>query len=381
VQIVQGFEFFPKARAVLEKGLADEVFPGVVAGVWSARDPDVFQFGWGGSRRLKVKGLTALPMEKDTVFDLASVTKVFGTGALAMAFIERGWLTWDTSVRAILPNFRFPGITVRDLASHTSGLPAWMPFFERMREYFGTDELERISVGERQTLMRDLVYAVDLERLPRTKAVYSDVGFLLLGFCLEEIAGLPLDRAVERFAWRPMGLFEGPGRGPYYHRTVEPAFHDRNESVAATEDCPWRKGVIQGQVHDDNTWAMGGYAGHAGAFSDARTVLRFGKKLLEGHFSKGVMSEAWTRVDEPKDCDRTPGWDTPSGNTPALGKIFSDRSVGHLGFTGTSLWIDPVKEVVVTLLSNRVHPTRNNPRMRLFRPSFHQALGEDLIGL
>lgn len=378
---ILGFESFPRARAALAAGLREGVFPGAVAGVWSRADPDVFHFGWGGERRLRLKGLTAQPMERDTVFDLASVTKVFGTGALAMALVERGWIAWDTPVRAMLPGFRAAGITLGDLAAHVSGLPAWAPFHEGLRAAFQTDELERIPVEERQAIMRELVFAVDPERAPRTKAVYSDVGFLVLGFCLEEATHLALDRAVGEFVWRPMRLRAGGERGPFYVRTVEPAFRARDESVAATEDCPWRKAILQGQVHDDNAWAMGGYGGHAGAFGDARTLLRFGRELLDGYFSPEVTRAAWSRVAAPAGCDRTLGWDTPSGEDPALGKIFSARSVGHLGFTGTSFWIDPANGVVVTLLTNRVHPTRENPLLRPFRGRFHDALARDLFGL
>lgn len=378
---ISGFENFPRAREALSAGLREGVFPGAVAGIWSRRDPDVLHFGWGGERRSRLKGLSSQPMERDTIFDLASVTKVFGTGALAMALIDRGWITWDTPVGSILADFRYEGITLRELAGHTSGLPAWLPFHERMREAFQTDELERIAVDERQSVMRELVCAVDLERAPRTKAVYSDVGFLLLGFCLEEVTGLPLDRAVERLLWKPMELSDGISRGPFFVRTVEPAFRGRDESVAATEDCPWRRAVLQGQVHDDNCWAMGGYSGHAGAFGDARSLLRFGRKLLDGAFSPATTGEAWSRLTVPEGCERTPGWDTPSGDSPALGKIFSARSVGHLGYTGTSLWIDPENQVVVTLLTNRVHPSRENALIKPFRGRFHEALALDFFGL
>ncbi len=372
--LIQGFERFPRAKKILEQGLNEGVFPGVVAGVWQRNDPDVYNYGWGGCRRLRMKGLSPLPMEFDTVFDLASVTKVFGTTGLMMSLIERGWIEWDTPVTSVLSDFRFPEITFRDLASHTSGFPAWFPFFEKMRNTFNDEELETISVSQRQSEMRKLVMSVDLERSPRTKSVYSDVGFLILGFCLEEITGFPLDQAVETFLWKPMGL-----ENVFYVRTIIAAFRARNERIAATEDCPWRKSILQGQVHDDNTWAMGGYAGHAGAFGDARSLLTFGKKLLEGYFSRSVTLDSWTRVSVPEGCDRTPGWDTPSGELPAFGKRFSSSSVGHLGFTGTSFWIDPKNGIVVTLLTNRVHPTRENQKIRLFRGIFHEALGEDLL--
>ncbi len=377
---IQGFSEFPRARQVLEDGLTEKVFPGVVAGIWSRRDPDVFHFGWGGERRLALKGFSALPMERETVFDLASVTKVFGTAALAMVLVERGWIEWTTPVRTILPEFRHAEISLRELAAHTSGLPAWAPFFEKLREIFATDELERIEVEERQRVLRELVFSLDLDRRPGTEAIYSDVGFMVLGFCLEAVTGLPLDHAIERFVWRPMGLFaEGVGTGPFFVRTVDPAFRVRREDVAATEDCPWRHSILQGQVHDDNCWASGGYAGHAGAFGTAENLLRFGKRLLEGFVARDVLREAWSPVGIPEGCTRTLGWDTPSGDAPAFGRRFSPRSVGHVGFTGTSIWIDPVSEVVVTLLTNRVHPNRHPTAIRAFRGRFHDALAEDFF--
>jgi CubicO group peptidase (beta-lactamase class C family) len=321
-------------------------------------------------------------MERDTVFDLASVSKVFATATLATVLVERGWIRWDTTVRSILPDFRHEGVTLGMLAAHTSGLPAWNPFFEKMSAAFDGDELGTIAVEDRQAAMRVFCFEVDLERAPATKALYSDVGFLLLGFCLEEVLGMPLDRAVRRFLWGPMGLLEAAAargeRGPYYVRTTEAAFRIRDEAVAATEDCPWRKTVLQGQVHDDNCWSMGGYAGHAGVFGTVNDLLLFGKTLLGGYFARETQREAWTRVDPPADCDRTPGWDTPSGDAPAFGRFFSRHSVGHLGFTGTSLWIDPENEVVVALLTNRVHPTRENPAIRPYRGEFHEALARDL---
>ncbi len=376
---IHGFEEFPRAREVLQAGISEGVFPGAVAGVWSRRDPDRYHFAWGGARRLGLKGLSPQAMERETIFDLASVSKVFATAALATVLVERGWIRWDAPVQSILAEFPHPQITLRQLASHTSGLPAWNPVYENLRWYFATDELEMIDVSERQAAARKYLFEISPERAPGESALYSDLGFMLLGFCLEEVTNLPLDRAVERFLWRPMGLCEPGNTGPFFVRTLEPAFRARNEVVAATEDCPWRRSILQGQVHDDNCWAMGGYAGHAGAFGTARNLLRFGQGLLDGFISRQVLKETWTRVARPAGCDRTPGWDTPSGESPALGKFFSTASVGHLGYTGTSFWIDPRNEIVVTLLTNRVHPTRENILIRPFRARFHDALARDLI--
>ena len=136
--------------------------------------------------------------------------------------------------------------------------------------------------------------------------------------------------------------------------------------------------MLQGQVHDDNCWAMGGYAGHAGVFGCAEDVLRFAARLLGGFFPKEILGALWTRVALPVGCERTLGWDTPSGLLSSAGKKASARMVGHLGFTGTSLWIDPVEGWAVTLLSNRVHPSRDNQKIRSFRPVFHDTLAEEL---
>lgn len=184
---------------------------------------------------------------------------------------------------------------------------------------------------------------------------------------------MSLDRAVEDLVWRPMGV-----KGAYYRKVDRSPLEGREERVAATENCPWRGAVIQGQVHDDNCWAMGGVAGHAGAFGTVMDVLRFASRWCTGFFVAETVSRAWTRVVAPTGCSRTLGWDTPSGESPSVGRLFSQRSVGHLGFTGTSLWIDPDAELAVTLLSNRVHPSRDNIAIRAFRPKIHEAIRADL---
>lgn len=374
------FERFPKARAVLEKGIADGVAPGFVAGFWMANDPSHIELFAVGERRLKAKGLSSQPMEIDTIFDLASVSKVFATATLAARLVDRGWIDYETPLKAILPSFRMENVQLAHLLSHTAGLPAWAPLYERIRARFPGLPLESVPVSERQKAMRELVLSVDPDRGIEQKAVYSDICFLLLGFALEEVTGLPLDQAVRKFVWEPMDLFEGNRPGPFYRRTNQAAFRARDEKVAATEDCPWRQAVLQGQVHDDNCWSMGGYGGHAGAFGTARDLLLFSKHLLTGRFiSRSTLERMWTRVEHPENCERTLGWDTPTGDAPAFGRRFSPRSVGHLGFTGTSLWIDPDQGLAVTLLSNRVHPSRDNIRIRPFRSEFHDALGSDLF--
>ena len=366
-------ERFPRSYRVLEQGVAEGVAPGFVAGIWQQSEPESFETAAVGLRRLALKGLSALSMESRTVFDLASVTKVFSTATLAGVLVDRGWLSWETPLQSLLPEYRYPDILLKHLLSHTAGLPAWGPLWEKMRKHFLPRPLHLVSVSDRQKEMRKLVFALKPEKPPGQVTLYSDISFLLLGFALEEVTQMPLDQAVSAFVWKPMGL-----HGAFYNRTTIEVSRARREDVAATEDCPWRGGILQGQVHDDNCWAMGGYAGHAGAFASAQDVLRFSAKLMTGFLRPKTLQEMWTRMPMPVGCERTLGWDTPSGAEPAFTNHFSPRSVGHLGYTGTSLWIDPERGLAVTLLSNRVHPTRENSLIKAFRSRFHEALWHDL---
>lgn len=162
----------------------------------------------------------------------------------------------------------------------------------------------------------------------------------------------------------------------FYARVDRSVEKGRLDLVAATEESVWRGGVLQGQVHDDNCWAMGGYGGHAGAFGSVQDVLHFSKMLMGGFLSRETLNVTWTRVSRPLGCERTLGWDTPSVGSSA-GQCFSKNSVGHLGYTGTSLWIDLDAELAVCLLTNRVHPIRENEKIKTFRPRFHDAIRID----
>lgn len=371
---MSNFERFQNARKTLIDGINEGVAPGFVAGFWDGREPERFEIVALGERRIKWKGAPSLPMETDTLFDLASVSKVFATAPLIALLVERGWLNWETSVKTFFPEFSSRDIQIKHLLSHTSGLIWWKPFYETIRAEFSySDAVEMVEISDRQKLMRELVLGLKPEFPVGTKCVYSDPNFLILGFIIEELTGLPLDEAVKRYLWKPMDL-----ESPHYVRTTRPVFIARNDAYAATEDCPWRNGVLQGQVHDDNCWTMGGYGGHAGAFSNIRDLLKFGKTLCEGTvLSNPIRNKMWSLIETPAGCGRTLGWDTPTGEMPAF-KGFSNHSVGHTGFTGTSFWIDLENEIVVSLLSNRVHPSRENQKIKEFRSRFHQALSNDL---
>lgn len=361
---------FPLTIATVMQGVEGAVAPGMIAGVWQARSPGLIEVFETGLRR---KTPSEQPLSVATPFDLASLTKVMATTALAAVLVDRRWIRFETPLRAILPACPSDDIEIRHLLSHTAGFIAWRPFWEKLRVKAGATPLFQVPIEERQRWMRAEVMSVTPEAGPGERAVYSDLSFLLLGFALEEVTQMPLDLAVRKFVWEPMGL-----SGAFFRRVRCSVEEGRMESVAATEDCPWRGGVLQGQVHDDNCWSMGGYAGHAGAFGTIEDVLRFARALANGFISGKVMSQVWSRVSQPPGCERTLGWDTPSGPDSSAGHLFSARTVGHLGFTGTSLWIDLEKGVAVSLLTNRVHPSRENQKIRAFRPRFHDSVWSDL---
>ena len=362
---------FPRTLAALAAGVAEGVAPGFAVGVWEALAPTEFRFATAGVLRTHPE--RGQPVALDTVYDLSSLTKVLGTAALVARLVDRGWLRFTDPLRAFLPEFGDGRVTLAHLLAHTSGLPAWAPLWERMRARAGARSLESIPVRLRQRWMRELVLAIGPERELETSAVYSDLSFLLLGFALENLLGQSLDRAIRHHAWEPMGL-----TAERLFRRVPGRLAVTLDRVAPTENSPWRARVVHGQVHDDNCWTMGGYGGHAGAFGDLAGVLGFARGLFSGFLSAETRAAIWTRVARPAGCSRTLGWDTLSGPTPSASELFSSASVGHLGFTGPSLWIDPPARLAIAVLCNRVHPSRENILHKVFRPGVHRALRLDL---
>lgn len=366
-------EKFPETFRVLHQALGEKITPGFALGVWRAKTPHQFLIGsLGKSRLLPSENLTT----DDTIYDLASLTKVLATSSLAMQAVQRGWLRWEDPVVQFLPDFPYRDTRIFHLLSHTSGLPSWCPFHEQLRKFFGkSEDLYLVPVAQRLKKVRELALSVQREAKPGEQWKYSDVGYILMYFILEEIFQLPFDLALESMVWSPMHL-----HGLYFREVNRAVKWSRTKNVAATEDCPWRKGILQGQVHDDNCWAMGGVSGHAGVFGRVYDVLFFVRQIFGGFFDPKVLQESWAPVSGAEHT--VGGWMVPSSSgRRSCGDLFSSQSVGHLGFTGCSLWIDLDAELAVTLLSNRVHPKRdekNAEDFRRFRPKFHDAIREDL---
>jgi CubicO group peptidase (beta-lactamase class C family) len=346
---------FAAARELLERAVADKAFPAAVVEVGTAHQP-LWRQAFG---QLSFEP-PAPPTREDTYFDLASLTKVLDTTPLVMRVIERGGLALDDSVSMHLPFWRDsqtgPPVTIRDLLAHSSGLPAHLPLF---REHTGRIAFEHVICG------------TPLEYAPRSKSIYSDLGFMLLGFILEDIAPLPvqLDTLLQQMG----GIQDLQFHPPKSWRM----------KVAPTRRDEWRGRLLIGEVDDDNAWALGGAAGHAGLFGTAQAVGECARHLLQilegrkGVFQEQTVRTFTTRRSEVPGSSRALGWDTMLP-TSSCGTRMSPLAFGHVGFTGTSLWIDPETAIYVVLLTNRVHPTPENDAIKKVRPALHDAVMEGL---
>jgi CubicO group peptidase (beta-lactamase class C family) len=295
-----------------------------------------------------------------SIFDLASVSKVVATTSAAMLLYQRGMLDLDAPVVAIVPEFlsddpRRREVTLRMVLAHSSGLPAYEKLFLRCRTH-----AELLAAA----------FAVPLAYDPQTKAEYSDVGFIILGTVLERITDEPLDRYCQREIFGPLGMS---------HTAFTPPAAWRPSIVPTADDKAFRHRIIQGEVQDENANVLGGVAGHAGVFSTAEDLATFAHALLTGSpvFRPETIDQFTRRETSPENTSRALGWDTPSAPSQS-GKYLSKRAFGHLGYTGTSLWIDPEKQLSITLLTNRTWPDCANQAIRQVRPKFHDAVVEAL---
>lgn len=343
--------------AVVEDFLDQKAFPGGVLAVgYQGRLAYLKAFGH------QTYDDDSPAVEVDTIYDLASLTKVVATTIMAMVLVDEGLLDLDKPVQDFLPLFQGPGkdqVTVRNLLTHSSGLVAFGDLYNEIR-------------GKKAYLER--IQAMDLEYAPGTKSVYSDYGMMLLGEILERVAGQSMEVFLQQRVYDPLGMVD---------TGFLPA-EDLRSRIAPTEDDPWRGYVAHGEVHDENAHALGGVAPHAGVFSTAPDLARFLQMILNGGVfehqrivSREIVEE-WTRRVGIPESDRAIGWDTKSAEKSSAGKLFSPNSFGHLGYTGTSMWVDPERELFVILLTNRVHPTRENNLIRQVRPAVADAVVQAL---
>jgi CubicO group peptidase (beta-lactamase class C family) len=316
---------------------------------------------------------------EDTTYDLASLTKVLATTPALMLLVAEGKLALDQPVCEILPAFAERGkeaISVRHLLAHCSGLRPWRAYHAdlRERERKSGERLLGTSEGRDSIVSRILRSAPVHE--PGEASVYGDLSFIVLGEVVAELAQEGLDSFCMRRIYEPLGMT---------HTGFRPIPSTGGRAgIAATEDCAWRDKVVWGEVHDPNAWAMGGVAGHAGLFGTVEDVLRFAREMLAADrgeseiFSEQIAYEFFRRQELTDGGDWALGWDTPTPGVSTSGKYFSPRSIGHTGFTGTSLWIDLERGWIVVMLSNRVHLVAKRSRFEL-RPQVHDLIWEAFL--
>jgi CubicO group peptidase (beta-lactamase class C family) len=304
-----------------------------------------------------------------TLFDLASVTKAVATTTMAMILYERGLLELDAPVSGAVPEFltgndpRRGVVTFRMLLAHSSGLPAYEKLFLKAQSH---DELLKAA------------FSMPLTADPGTRPEYSDIGFIILGVALERIAGDPVDTFCRREIFGPLGMSNTTFNPPRELRNKIPPTADEREGdvSSAKPRSTFRKRIIQGEVQDENAFILGGVAGHAGLFSAPEDVARFAHVMLSGG-SPILRPETITlftrREGSPVGTSRALGWDTPSAPSQS-GTHFGPHSYGHLGYTGTSVWIDPDRQLSITLLTNRTWPDCSNQAIKQGRPKIHDAL-------
>ena len=323
------------------------------------------------SRSLRQGGDSDLPVQPTTLFDLASVTKAVATTTMAMILYERGLLELDAPVSGAVPEFltgndpRRREVTFRMLLAHSSGLPAYEKLFLKAP---GRDDLLMAA------------FSVPLTADPGTRAEYSDIGFIILGVAFERIAGEPLDAFCRREIFGPLAMSNTTFNPPRELRNKIPPTADEREGDAspAKPRSTFRKRIIQGEVQDENAFVLGGVAGHAGLFSTAEDVACFAHVMISGGSpilrpeTIGLFTQ---REPTPSGTSRALGWDTPSAPSQS-GTHFGPHSYGHLGYTGTSLWIDPDRQLSITLLTNRTWPDCSNPVIKQVRPRVHDAVIE-----
>lgn len=369
-----------------KRALAEGVFPSADILVAKAGEI-VFAEQYGAAR-------------EHTCFDISSLTKPIATATITMMLRAEGLLKLDDTVYQWLAGAREAHhrlMTIKMLLEHTAGLPDWLPYYRELPlSLIGTD------AGKRFVL--DQCFGEPLKHAPGEVTLYSDLGFIILGEILEQAGSEPLDALFSQLIAKPLGLKEtffvrttgapvgrhAQDQCAHVASSKQPSRSGKSDAnhmrFAPTEDCPWRERVVHGEVHDQNAYALGGVAGHAGLFSTARDLHRFTLEFVrslkgESTFIPLAIAEELVNFEKQRPSSETyiHGWDRPTRRNSASGRYFSGNSIGHLGYTGCSIWIDLEKDFWTILLTNRIHPTTTNQKIKAFRPQIHDLIYDELL--
>jgi CubicO group peptidase (beta-lactamase class C family) len=350
--------------SLMRQAVSERVFPGAVLLI-SREGSIVGHNAYGFADLFSRRSVTT-----ETIFDLASLTKPLATALAVMILIQQGDIGMEQKLGDILPAFKKgkkSTIKVRHLLYHNSGLADYRPYYK---------EIEHLPTEQRKQALRNLLVIEPLIYSIGKKVNYSDLGFMILEWLVEHVSGKRLDRFVSEMIYGPLGL-------------DNLFFVDLNAKkprgvFAATEQCSWRKILLAGEVHDENAYVVGGVQGHAGLFGTAAAVHMLVSKLLSAYqgtspdnlFQTEIVRLFFRRL---PNTDKALGFDAPALKNSSAGSYFSANSVGHLGFTGTSFWMDLDRFIIVIMLTNRVHPSRDNMAIKAFRPKLHDAVMKSLL--
>ena len=367
-------------QTALDQAVAQGAFPGAVLAV-RCRGGPIVHFCAG---RLATSP-PGLPVQASTMYDLASLTKPLATVTSIALLVQQGRCRLHDVVTAHLPECAATSIkdaTLRHLLTHSSGLPGWRSLYERL----SPQGIVPTSRQERDRMKQSMLGLIGAEALVYergTRSLYSDLGFIILGMIVERCSGQTLGAFFDEHVVRPLG---GIRVGFVLAEQVK-EFVDMSKDggVAVTELDPWRGRLLCGEVHDQNAAVLGGEAGHAGLFGTVAAVFAIAGEWLQAYHGRAafldqeIVREFTRRQMDGAVSSWALGWDTPSVRSSA-GQYFPAESFGHLGFTGTSIWVDPIHELEVGLLTNRVHPTSKNDAIRAFRPFIHDLVYQEFVG-
>jgi CubicO group peptidase (beta-lactamase class C family) len=366
-----------RVDTAIDKAIEASEIPGAVVLARMRREGELLEHC--SVRGLAVVRPERLPMTRETLFDLASLTKPIATTSAILWLVHDGAVDLDAPVSKYLPEFSErgkDGVRVRHLLTHSSGLKPWRPFHELLLAREKKSGERWLGTPAAREFILERVLRSGLVHEPGAASVYGDLDFIALGALVERVSGRRLDDFTRERITGPLGLAEtffvplGEGGG------MPDGLRRR---TAATENCPWRERILWGEVHDPNAWAMGGVAGHAGLFASADDLMRFAEILIDVWHGRSdalpreLLRAFATRQRLPEKSDWALGWDTPTAGASSSGRHFSEHSIGHLGFTGTSLWIDLEQECAIAMLTNRVHQVAKRSKFEL------RAVVHDLV--
>ena len=358
---------------------ASKAAPGAVLQV-ALGDAVLLQQAYGSRSLLPSQSM----LSTDTVFDVSSLTKPLITTCLIMYLHDKGLLELDKRVTHLLQGFSIHGkerMTVRHLLAHCSGYTDHLPFYKRIAKADGAARCGFMATSDAAQSVYHELFRSKLENLPGKVNKYSDLGFMLLGHIIESVSNVRLGKLAEKVLFAPLQMRSSGFVDLSMIRRK--ALVTVNDAIAPSNQCPWRRRLICGEVQDENAWAMGGIAGHAGLFTTAGDIECILGELLACYHGRGTLfrqetvREFWSK--EPyTGSDWCLGWDTPAAENSQAGDNFPEGTVGHLGYTGCSIWLHPESELRVTLLTNRLHPDADNDYIKQARPQIHTTVLESI---